>query len=72
MPRSASLVGSPLLRLVLDAWHGSETLSRNAVLAIAVAVAAAAAWKLFHSVRGGRWFFAGGLAGGLLLLLVLR
>jgi hypothetical protein len=31
-------------------------------------VAAAAAWTIFHSARGARFYFAGGLIIGLLIL----
>ena len=31
-------------------------------------LAAGAAWKVLHGMAGARWFFLGGLAAGLLLL----
>jgi hypothetical protein len=37
-------------------------------MSLSAAVAASAAWTIFHSARGARWYFAGGLAVGLLLL----
>jgi hypothetical protein len=37
-------------------------------MALAAAVAASAAWTIFHSARGARWYFAGGVVVGLLLL----
>jgi len=66
------LAGRLLLPPMLDAWRDSELVARGGTVAVAVAVAAAAAWKLFHVVRGGRLLFSAGLAGGLLLFLVLR
>lgn len=65
------VVGGFLIPPILDGWQGSETLARGGTVAVAVAVASAAAWKLFHAVRGGRSLFLGGLAAGLLLLLAL-
>ena len=43
--------------------RSSEPLSRAVVVGAASAVAAAAAWTIFHSARGARWYFAGGLRG---------
>jgi hypothetical protein len=49
-------------------WSLDARLSRAVVVAAAAAVAAGAVWKLFHNTPGARWYFAGGLAIGLLLL----
>lgn len=65
------VVGTLLVPPLLDAWGTSETLARGGTVAVAMAVAAAAAWKLFHAVHGGRLLFLGGLGAGLLLLLAL-
>jgi hypothetical protein len=37
---------------------------------VAAAIAASAAWKVFHGTRGARSLFLGGLALGLALLIV--
>ena len=59
----------PVARAALGVWTFSDQLSRSVVVSLACAVAASAAWVIFHSARGSRWYFAGGLAIGLLLLL---
>jgi PTS system mannose-specific IIC component len=59
----------PLGRVVVARWTFGDQLSRSVVVSLASAVAASAAWTIFHSARGARWYFAGGLAVGLLLLL---
>ena len=50
-------------------WSFSGPLSRSVVMMLATAVASSAAWVIFHSARGARWYFAGGVAVGVLLLL---
>jgi PTS system mannose-specific IIC component len=60
----------PVARATLGTWSFNESLSRAFVVSIATAVAATAAWTIFHTARGARWYFAGGLIVGLLLLLV--
>jgi PTS system mannose-specific IIC component len=50
-------------------WSFSGPLSRSVVMMLATAIAASAAWVIFHSARGARWYFAGGVVVGLLLLL---
>lgn len=59
----------PVSRALLGVWTFSDRLSRALVVSLACAVAASAAWTIFHSARGARWYFVGGLAAGLLLLL---
>ncbi len=49
-------------------WCLDERHSRAIVVSIAASVTAGAAWKLFHHTQGARWFFLGGLAIGLVLL----
>lgn len=66
------VVGRIIVPPVLDAWDGGEMLARGGTVGVATAVAAAAAWKLFHAVHSGRLLFVSGLAIGLLLLLALR
>jgi PTS system mannose-specific IIC component len=59
----------PVSRAALGVWTFSDQLSRSVVVSLASAVAASAAWTIFHSARGARFYFAAGLAVGLLLLL---
>lgn len=66
------LLGRILLPLALEGWRDSELVARGGTVALAIAVAAGAAWKLFHVVRGGRLLFSMGLAAGLLAFLMLR
>ena len=58
----------PVGHAALGVWTFSDRLSRSVVVSLACAVAASAAWTIFHSARGARWYFAGGLAIGLALL----
>ena len=58
----------PVAQASLGVWSLSDELSRGFVVSAAAAVAAAAAWTIFHSARGARWYFAGGLLVGLVLL----
>ena len=58
----------PVAEATLGTWSLSEPLSRGFVVSVAAAVAGAAAWTIFHSARGARWYFAGGLVVGLLIL----
>ena len=58
----------PVARATVALWSFDAHLSRAVTVGAASAVAAAAAWTIFHSARGARWYFAGGLAIGLLLL----
>lgn len=66
----AILAFDPLTRAMVGWWSLDARLSRAVVVAAAAAVAAGAVWKLFHNTPGARWYFAGGLAIGLLLLVV--
>jgi PTS system mannose-specific IIC component len=59
----------PLSLAAVRLWTFSDRLSRSVVVSLACAVAASAAWTIFHSARGARLYFAGGLAVGLVLLL---
>jgi mannose/fructose/N-acetylgalactosamine-specific phosphotransferase system component IIC len=58
----------PVARATVAVWSFDEHLSRAITVGAASAVAAAAAWTIFHSARGARWYFAGGLLIGLLML----
>jgi mannose/fructose/N-acetylgalactosamine-specific phosphotransferase system component IIC len=60
----------PVAVATLGVWSLSEPLSRGFVVGTAASVAGAAAWTIFHSARGARWYFAGGLVVGLLILFV--
>ncbi|MEP6732444.1 MAG: PTS sugar transporter subunit IIC [bacterium] len=60
----------PVAQATLGVWTLSDTLSRAFVVSAAAAVAGAAAWTIFHSAPGARWYFAGGLIVGILVLLV--
>jgi PTS system mannose-specific IIC component len=60
----------PVAQATLGVWTLSESLSRGFVVSAAAGVAGAAAWTIFHSARGARWYFAGGLLIGLLVLFV--
>ena len=59
----------PLAVHLSAGWSFSGPLSRSVVMTLATAVATSAAWVIFHSARGARWYFAGGAVVGLLLLL---
>ena len=65
----AMLTLYPLSRAMVGLWSLDARLSLAVVVAAAAAVAAGATWKLFHNTPGARWYFAGGLAIGLALLL---
>jgi mannose/fructose/N-acetylgalactosamine-specific phosphotransferase system component IIC len=61
---------APLASLSIARWDVDARLSRSMAVAIAASVAGGAAWKLFHSTHGARWFFVGGLVVGLFWLFV--
>jgi mannose/fructose/N-acetylgalactosamine-specific phosphotransferase system component IIC len=58
----------PVAAMAFGGWSFGQQLSRAFTVCAACAVAAGAAWTIFHSARGARWYFVGGLAIGLLLL----
>ncbi|MEP6621179.1 MAG: PTS sugar transporter subunit IIC [bacterium] len=60
----------PISRLALARWTFGEELSRGFIVSAACAVSFAAAWTIFHSARGARWYFVGGLVAGFLILFV--
>jgi PTS system mannose-specific IIC component len=66
----AYVVLAPLTVWCLARWSIDAQVSRAIVVAAAASVAGGAAWKLFHSTAGARWFFVGGLAVGLFFLFV--
>jgi PTS system mannose-specific IIC component len=59
---------SPIADASIGLWTMDARLSRSLVVATVASVAAGAAWKLFHSTAGARWFFIGGLGIGLIML----
>jgi mannose/fructose/N-acetylgalactosamine-specific phosphotransferase system component IIC len=59
----------PVGEATLGVWSLSEPISRGFVVSLAAAVAGAAAWTIFHTARGAKWFFAGGLLVGLFILI---
>ena len=59
---------APAANRLMTLWSMDARLSRALVVATAASVAGGAAWKLFHSTAGARWFFVGGLGVGLFLL----
>jgi cation transport ATPase len=58
----------PVSQAVLGVWSFDVHVSRAVIMTLSTAVAASAAWTIFHSARGARWYFAGGVVIGLLLL----
>jgi mannose/fructose/N-acetylgalactosamine-specific phosphotransferase system component IIC len=58
----------PVANATVGVWSFDDHTSRAVVVMIAGAVAASAAWTIFHSARHARWYFAAGLAIGLLFL----
>jgi PTS system mannose-specific IIC component len=59
---------SPLTRASIGLWTVDARISRAVIVAVTSSIAAGAAWKLFHSTAGARWFFVSGLAVGLLMI----
>jgi PTS system mannose-specific IIC component len=64
----AFVILSPIADASIGLWTMNARLSRSLVVATVASVAAGAAWKLFHSTAGARWFFVGGLGIGLIML----
>jgi hypothetical protein len=64
------VVLSPIMSASVSVWSIDGRYSRAFVVTVAATVAAGAAWKIFHTTHGARWFFLGGLVVGLLLLAV--
>ena len=59
---------APLADFCIRTWTMDARVSRAIAVATAASVAGGAAWKLFHSTAGARWFFIGGLVAGLFFL----
>ncbi|HKO15104.1 MAG TPA: PTS sugar transporter subunit IIC [Gemmatimonadaceae bacterium] len=64
----AYAVFAPITAVTLQLWRTDAQISRAVVVALAASVAGAAAWKIFHTVHGVRWFFVGGLVVGLVIV----
>ena len=58
----------PLMTASLGLWDVDGKLSRALLVGVAAAVAAAGAWKLFHSVTWARWVFLCGMGIGVFVL----
>jgi PTS system mannose-specific IIC component len=58
----------PVSSATIGVWSFSDHTSRAVVLTLACAVAGSAAWTIFHTARGARYYFAAGLAIGLFFL----
>jgi len=67
---TALLLLGPAVAGLLRLWALDPRSSRAVVVGAAAAIAIGAVWKLFHLTPGARWLFVGGLAAGLLLLVV--
>jgi PTS system mannose-specific IIC component len=61
----------PLARAVVSLWSVDIAASRAVVAGLAGTVAAGAAWKIFHTTRGARWYFLGGAVLALAAVLAL-
>ena len=64
----AVAVFAPLTEASLALWTIDARISRGVAVGVATAVAAGAAWKLFHGSIPARWLFAAGLAVGFILV----
>ena len=66
----ALVAARAIMDVVLPRWAVDDTTSRAVVGGIGGAAALAAAWTLTHTAAAARWFLIGGLALGVLLVLV--
>jgi PTS system mannose-specific IIC component len=67
---AALVAARAIMEFSLPRWSVSDTTSRAVVAGISGAAALAAAWTLTHTTTAARWFLIGGLALGVLLVLV--
>jgi PTS system mannose-specific IIC component len=65
---AAAAVFAPLTEASLALWTIDARISRAVAVGVATAVAAGAAWKLFHGSIPARWLFAAGLTVGVVLV----
>lgn len=61
----------PAAAWCVQEWTVDGRLSRAVVVAAATTVAAGAVWKNFHSTTHARWYFLGGLALGMAVMVAL-
>lgn len=66
----ALLVWIPIAVWVLSHWSLGRTPSHVVLAAVAAAVAGSAAWRISQGVRMARWCFLGGLAVGIVILVL--
>ena len=66
----AMVVLSTALEWLIPLWSVAAAPSRAVTVGVAAAIAASAAWKVFHGTSGARLLFLGGLTVGLALLIV--
>ncbi len=67
---AALLLLVPVMQATLGSWTLPPDISRAAAVTMLASVAVAASWNLFHSSTTAKWLFAGGLVGGLALLVL--
>ncbi len=60
----AFMILAPAAQYAGREWEFGTARSWALVLALAVATAGAAGWRLFHAAAGARWLFLGGAAAG--------
>lgn len=60
----ATMAFAPAAQYAGREWAFGTARSEALVLALAVATAGAAGWRLFHAAPGARWLFLGGAAAG--------
>ncbi|MGQ0765897.1 MAG: PTS sugar transporter subunit IIC [Gemmatimonadota bacterium] len=63
-------VFAPITEFARGRWTPTLIPLRVVAVVIAGTVAGGAVWKIFHSTAHTRWYFIGGLAAGLVLLLI--
>jgi PTS system mannose-specific IIC component len=66
----AVAVFAPLAEASLGLWTVDARISRAVPVGVATAVAAGAAWKLFHNSIAARWLFVAGLGVGFTMLVL--
>jgi mannose/fructose/N-acetylgalactosamine-specific phosphotransferase system component IIC len=67
---AASVIALPVATWVAQQPSSLEPFALPILTALSAGVAAGAAWKIFHSTAGTRWFGLGGLLLGVLLVLL--
>ncbi|MBC7790087.1 MAG: PTS sugar transporter subunit IIC [Anaerolineae bacterium] len=64
----AMIAFAPAAQYAGREWAFGAARSEAVLLALAVATAGAAGWRLFHAAAGARWLFLGGAAAGTALI----